>query len=162
MAPWSVTAIAVIPSSAARERSVLPCHDFVGATMREAPSRSEYSVCVWRWTNPLPNRPSCVYPGGRLLEPPKSTATGARTARGITTMLFARLPVDGARRKPNARSTRSGVIQGGDKVLRQGILHLDALARPRVVEGDPPRMQERPGQAQLPGVGASPAVGPIA
>src|SRR5207248_711534 len=41
MTPWSVSPIAGIPSSAARDTI---------AGMRLAPSSSEYSVWLWRWT----------------------------------------------------------------------------------------------------------------
>src|SRR5437660_545106 len=62
MAPWSVMARAGMPSSAARSNS---------AGIRDAPSSSEYSVCVCRWTKLFPTnetsrcRPSSPLRRGR-------------------------------------------------------------------------------------------------
>src|SRR5579871_3484962 len=66
MTPWSVRAIAGISSSAARATM---------AGMRLAPSSSEYSVWLWRWTKlfgacgivlvGLAETPRLVYPPGR-------------------------------------------------------------------------------------------------
>src|SRR5690606_19616887 len=46
MQPWSVSASAGISNSSARRTR---------SSSRFAPSRSEYSLCVWRWTNDIPS-----------------------------------------------------------------------------------------------------------
>src|SRR5690349_9178755 len=43
--PWSVIAMASMPSSAVRANM---------SSSRAAPSSMEYSVCTWRWANPDP------------------------------------------------------------------------------------------------------------
>src|SRR5438477_3400496 len=140
MAPWSVTAIADIPSRAASLKIVGALGLERGASTRAAPSSKEYSECVCRWTNPGPGM--CA--GGRLSWSVFHIAPGPMWT--TYTAVIRRGPRL-ARPGPASRSlVETDLREHVGEVIRQRILERDLLAGDRMPEPEPPGVQEGPGE----------------
>src|SRR6266566_365852 len=140
MAPWSVTAIADIPSRAASLKIVAALGLERGASRRAAPSSKEYSEWVWRWTNPGPG----ICAGGRLSWSVFHIAPGAMwTTYTAVIRRGPRLARRGTASRPLVATDPREHVR---EVIRQRILECDLLTRDRMPEPEPPRVQEGPGE----------------
>src|SRR3990170_769864 len=133
-----------MPSSFVRDRSVGPFHAEFGGTMRAAPSRSEYSVCVWRWTKPLPNEPSMPLRGEGLPRvAPAEDASPREESQTCDSQGYPHRPFRASR-----DSIRAGSPQRRPEIGRERVIDLDAPAGERVDERQPRGMKERAVEAQ--------------
>src|SRR5215212_3875934 len=129
--PWATASVKIVAA---------PGFD-LGASIRAAPSSSEYSVWVWRWTNC-----SAIDPGhSPFFRPFPQPAPGCGE---LTRLLFA-----GTRRYARASTASrlqvaAGEPQRGGEVGRQRLRHIDGLPADRVVERQAPRVQERAGEPE--------------
>src|SRR5437660_4963601 len=140
MAPWSVTAIADIPSRAASLKMVGALRLERGASTRAAPSSKEYSECVCRWTNPGPGM--CA--GGRLSWSVFHIAPGPMWT--TYTAVIRRGPRLARRGTASRSLVATGPFEHVREVIGLWILERDLLTRDWMPEPEPPRVQEGPGE----------------
>src|SRR5436190_22231072 len=132
MAPWSVTAIADIPSRAAWLKMVGAFGFERGASMRAAPSSREYSVCVWRWTNPGPG----ICAGCRLSWNVFHTVPGPMWT--TYTAVIRRGPRLARPRTASRSLVETDPREHVHEFAREWIFERDLLAGDRVAEAKPP------------------------
>src|SRR5881392_4034800 len=156
MAPWSVTAIADIPSRAASLKIVGAFGLERGASIRAAPSSREYSEWVWRWTNPWPG----ICAGGRL------SGSVFHIAPGPMWTTYTAVIRRGPRLARLGTASRSLVEtdprEHVHEFAREWIFERDLLAGDRVAEAKPPCVQEGPGQPNPRGIVAAAPIRAIA
>src|SRR6266516_1863009 len=155
MAPWSVTAIADIPSRAASLKMVGAFGFERGASMRAAPSSREYSVCVWRWTNPGPG----ICAGCRLSWNVFHTVPGPMWT--TYTAVIRRGPRLARPRTASRSLVETDPGKCPHEFIRQRVLQGDLLARDRVPEPERPGMEERPREPDPHRLVTAAPVGPI-
>ena len=109
-----------------------------GGSIRAAPSSSEYSEWTWRWTKPCsdivagrsPSAPGCPQSGPEPVETYTPVIRGSPNA------------TPGSRRRQGCRS-RAGARERLGQIGRQRLLELERFAGERMVERQPPGVQER-------------------
>src|SRR5580765_7472245 len=156
MAPWSVTAIADIPSRASSLKIVGAFGLERGASIRAAPSSREYSEWVWRWTNPWPG----ICAGGRLSWSVFHIAPGPMWT--TYTAVIRRGPRLARLGTASRSLVETGPREHGHEVARQRIFERDLLAGDRVVEPKPPCVEERSREPEQRGVIAAAPIRAIA
>src|SRR5262249_43195285 len=159
MTPWSVTETAGIPARSASLKIVGAWGLDRGASIRAAPSSSEYSEWVWRWTKLSPwvrSSSPGIRAGGRL--PWSVVASGSRREavmhRGPGAMRTTyRAVIRRVRRlaplpSPSRPLVPTSAIEGLGQVAGQRLLDVDPRAARRMRESEPLRVEERASQPE--------------